>query len=312
MAMLIFKNSGFAKEDFSINSSKNQTICTINISNTGRTIMARDIAKEIIEDIEYLPSFPENITRLTELCDTPDATIVEISDYVKKDPSLATSILKQANSVGYLTSNKAITIEESIMKIGLAGIKALAIAASISRIINQRYSQYRELWETSYKKAFYAYQIAIQLKDRKLSEKAYLASLISKVGEIALLSAKQVSVERINKIAGIKNITHTDLLEEITLGISHPTLSSMITEKWNFDNELTLSIKFYLRPHMAPPEVQELVYIIYVAHVLTELEDRKIRYQSLDFDVLKFFNLETEAEFNKLHSILQQAYTANT
>ncbi|MBN2435269.1 MAG: HDOD domain-containing protein [Spirochaetes bacterium] len=311
MAMLIFKNSGFEKKDFSITSGPKQTVCTIRISNTSNKIRTREIAKEIIDDVEYLPSFPENIITLTELCDTPDSTIQEISNYVKKDPSLAASILKQANSVGYLTSNKVTTIEEAIMKIGLAGIKALAIAASIEKIVDERYSQYKDLWETSYRKAFYAYKIAIQLKDRKLAEKAYLSSLLSKIGEIALLSAKKLSMERINKIAGIKEITSIDLLQEISLGISHPTLSAMITEKWNFDSELTNAIKYHLRPHMAPKEIKELIYIIYLAHILIEFEHRNILYQSLDFDVLKFFNLKTEEELKKLHSILHQAYSKN-
>ncbi|MFW6365239.1 MAG: HDOD domain-containing protein, partial [Spirochaetota bacterium] len=309
MSLLVFKSSGFDRKDFSVKSEPNRTIFSVRLSeNAGRRLLKETITDEITAVVEYIPSFRENILRLIELCDSPEATIHEISAFIKTDPGLTSSILKQANSAGYLTAHRVSTIEEAVKKIGLSGIKTLATATGVDGIIHELFPQFKQQWETSQRKAFYAYKIAIQEKNSRISDKAYLAALISNIGTIALMSAKKEIMNSIATLTGIKDMSQSDLLEEITIGISHSTLSAVITERWNFNKDLSTTIKYHTRPHLAPEPLQDLVRTVYLAHILIEYQNKRIRYQSIDQEVLWYFNISSEEEFRTLNSILDQAF----
>jgi HD-like signal output (HDOD) protein len=309
MALMVFKNSGFEKKDFTIASKDNKTVFTIKLSESAGQRKIKDkLSEQITKVLDYIPSFKENILRLVELCDLPESTIQEISSFIKTDPGLSSSILKMANSAGYLTSHRVSTIEEAVMKIGLKGIKTLALATGVDNIISEKFPNFKEQWEISHKKAFYSYKIAIQMKNSRVSDSAYLAGLISNIGIIALMSADIQTMDKIMKLSGLKNITHQDLIEEMTLGISHATLSAKITEKWNFDNDLTETIKYHTRPHLAPEHLHDIINTVYLAYVLIEYETKRIRYQSIDPDSLLFFDIKNEEELVKLQQILYKAY----
>ena len=103
MAMMIFKNIGMPPEAFRIYRKDDLTIAAIAIPQTMDKVRTRvQIAEEILSEIEEIPAFPENIIRIQKLCANPDATIKEIAGAISLDPGLTTSILKLANSAGYI------------------------------------------------------------------------------------------------------------------------------------------------------------------------------------------------------------------
>jgi HD-like signal output (HDOD) protein len=46
------------------------------------------MAQEIINEVESLPSFPQNILKIQRLCANPESTIKAIADSIKRDPGL--------------------------------------------------------------------------------------------------------------------------------------------------------------------------------------------------------------------------------
>ena len=309
MAILVFKSAGFSPNDFTIQSDGSKTVSSITLyQRKNRHEVEHKVANEILKEIELIPSFPENIRQIEQKCSDPECPIADIAECIKKDPGLATSILKLANSAGYVIVRRIETIEDAIKIIGVKGVKTLLVASGVQHIMEKRYAKYKVIWEDAYKKAFYAHKIAIQLKNNTLSETAYLGALLSETGKIVLLSVDRDVTDKITDIAGIKDIANVDILEEMTLGISHPTLGALITKKWQFSDSLVQSIEYYLRPYIAPEEYKELIYIIHLAHIYTEIEKKKYRFELVDDEVLEFFHLTHKETFDKLHSILKQTY----
>ena len=309
MAMMVFRNAGFDVAGFRLGRKDDSTVFSVSISNETNSHEIRvKIASEITTAVESLPSFPENARTLSDMCRKADVSIKEISDFVKRDPGFSASILKLANSAGYITQKRVSTIEEAVVLIGLNGIRAVAMASGTDSIINAHYKEFRYLWEESYKKAFYAYKIAIQLKNAKVADYAYIAALLSKIGRILLLSIKQETVQKIAGIARNRSQTEIDILEEIALGVSMSTLGSIIVKKWNFDSLLADAIEYHRKPHMAHEDNKALFYTVYLAHVFCEAEIGKYRFGMVDEDVLSFFNLNDENNFARLHDILIDAY----
>jgi HD-like signal output (HDOD) protein len=309
MALMLFKNVGFPRESFSITTDGKITMVKLVVPKyTDSTELQLKVAEEILDEIQNIPSFPENIIEIQRLCANPDSTIREIAESIKRDPGLTTALLKLANSAGYITIKRVETIEEAVKIIGTKGVNTLLVASGVQRIMESRYKKFEAIWKTSYQTAFYAQRIAMQLKRTKLSEFAYLSALLSDLGRIVLLSIKPEDTAKIIEITGNKHIADTNILEEITLGISHSTLASLICRKWKFNEALVKTIEYHHRPHMAPEKYRDLVFTVYLAYMFSEIENRNSRFEMVDEDVLEYFNLTNKKNFEMLHNILKDAY----
>lgn len=309
MAMMLFKNSGLPSDSFKIYKKGELTIAAISIpKDMSMTDTKANITGEILKEIEEIPAFPENIKEIQRHCNNPDATIREISNAISRDPGLTTSILKLANSAGYITIKKVESIDEAVKIIGIRGINTLLVATGVHKVIDSRYKKFESIWRDSYKRAYYAQKIAIQLKKTKISEFAYLAGLLADIGKIVLLSINPEQLKKLKEIAGNKAIEDPTLLEEISLGVSHSTLGGLICQKWQFNESLIQTIEFHHRPHMAPEQIIKLVYVVYLADIFVEIENRKSRYEIVDEDVLEYFNLMHKESFTMLHKILKETY----
>ncbi len=311
MSMMLLKNLGMPKNSFTIYRKNDLTIAGISIPQEFTESESKtQVAEELLKEVDEIPAFPKNIVEIQRLCSNPDTSMKEIAESISHDPGLTTSMLKLANSAGYLTSKRVESIEEAAKIIGIKGINTLLLATGVQKIMGDRYKKFEIIWQNSYKKAFYAHKIAIQMKKTKLSEFSYLAALLSDIGYIVIINMKQDLIKRLRDIAGRKGLDDTDLLEEISLGMSHSTLGAMICRKWRFNDALIQSIEFNHRPHMAPDKLKQLIYIVYLADTFVEIEKNKSRFEIIDEDVLDYFNLNEKKTFTMLHNVLKETYEA--
>lgn len=309
MAVMLFKNAGFAKDSFRVTKKENLTISTVILQlsmEKGKT--AVPIAEELARELDTIPGFPSNIKEIQILCSNPDSKIKDISDRIKRDPGLTTNILKIANSAGYMTINRVSSIEEAVMKIGMKGINALLVASGVQKVLESRYKKFETTWKDSYKTAFYCQRLTVKFKKQNLLEFAYLAALLSSIGKLVILSIKPDISEKIKSLVGRKGISDAGIIEEIGLGISHSTLGAMILRKWKFNEALVSSIEYHTRPHMVPNQYRELTYLVYLSNVLVDIEHTRIRYELVDDGVLQHFNIADKEELVSLHEMLKKAY----
>ena len=309
ITLILMKNAGFPPEAFSMSTNGKITSATINIDESFRNMDLKvKMAQEIINEVESLPSFPQNILEIQRLCANPESTIKAIADSIKRDPGLVTAILKLANSAGYITSKRVETIEEAVKIIGTKGINTLLVASGVQKIIDSRYKKFETIWNNSYKTAFYAQWIAMKYRKERLSEFAYLASLLSDIGLMVLLSIKPDEIQKIREIVGLKQLDNISILEEISLGVSHSTLGSLICQKWKFNDALVKAIEFHHRPHLAPSQYRDLIYIVYLAYVFTSIESKNFRFEIADEDCLDYFKLNNKINFDELHQLIKAKF----
>ncbi len=311
MSLMMLKNVGLTKDSFKIYKKDNLTIATISIpKDLSKQTSKIEITEEILKEIDELPTFPENIKEIQSLAHDKDSSIKIIAEKIYKDPGITASILKLANSAGYIRSNKADSLEDAIKIIGMKGLNTLLLASGVNSMLESRYKKFENLWKTSYQRAFYAQNIANQVKLSKVGEFTYLAGLLADIGKIVMLSTKPEILERLNNLTGKKS-TAGNLLEEISLGISHSSLGAEICKKWKFNENLCKTIEFYNRPHMTTKNLKQLIYIVYLANTFINIEARKMRFEIVDEDVLDYFNLNNKEIFTKLHESLKDGYKVN-
>ena len=310
IALMLIKNSGFPKNSFTI--SRNDALTSINLTIPNKILAEEEyfnIAEDILKEIEDVPGLPDNINEIRALIKDPKSEIGDIAKSIARDPGLTASIMKLANSAGYITAKRLETIDEAVKIIGIKGISTLLVATGAQKAIESKYKRYETIWTDAYKRAFYSQLITKRINgDARLSDMAYLSALLADIGKIILMSLQTNTIERIKQINGLKSGLNMDLLEEISIGINHSYIAALICKKWNFNEPLTKTIELHHRPHRAEPELKNLIFIVYLADVMIEIENNNYRFEIADENVLNFFKLNSKKKFEEYHSSLKKNY----
>jgi len=309
LTMLFLKNSGIGDKSFSIVSdgSVTQSAFTIPLK-TQSCAVTRVIEVKIVNEVRDLPTFPEHIIELQSLCRKDNVTIGELAKRISLDPSLAASVLKLSNSAGFITSKKIESIVEAVKIIGLKNLNSILIASSAKKIMDERFSSFKDIWSHCNKAAFYSRLLAQKCGLNKISDMVFLSSLLHDLGKIILLSANKELTDQIERISSNRQMRTSTVLEEVSMGVSHSTIGKMIAEKWNFPNYIREAISFHHSPLQASEENRDVVFMTYLANSLCLIEEKKFDFFYLEDEVLKRFDLESEEKFNAMHENFKIQY----
>ncbi|MFC1668856.1 HDOD domain-containing protein [Spirochaetota bacterium] len=311
MAMLLFKNSGLKEDALKIYKEDGLTIASVSISKKlANTESSTKIIKSILKEIENIPAFPEKIKEIQSLCNDKKSSMKSIADIISLDPGLTVSILKLANSAGYVTDEKVDSIEDAVEIIGKEGINTLLIATGVHTIFDERYKKFQNIWQDSYRRAFYSQMFSVQLSQKKISDLAYLAALLCDIGRIIMLSIKPESMEKLITLSG-KKYNDISFIEEISIGVSHSTLGGLICKKWKFNESVINTVELHHKPHLANEDLKQTIYTVYIADCFVDIENMKCRFEVIDEDVLDYFKIKDKKSFDKLHNIIKKAYESH-
>ena len=311
IALMLIKNSGFPKNSFTV--SRNDALTSINIIIPNKVLNNQEaylkIAEDILKEVDKIPALPDNINEIRTLIKDPESKISDIAKAISRDPGLTATIMKLANSAGYVTAKKLETIDEAIKVIGIKGLNTLLVVTGAQKAMESKYEKYEAIWIDSYKRAFYAQLITKRINgSEKLADQAYISAILADIGKIILMSMQTNAIKKIQEVNGLKGTLNTDLLEEITLGINHSDLGALICKKWNFNESLIKTIELYRKPHKAEPALKNLIFIVHLADVMVEIENNNYRFEIADDEVLKFFKLNDKKIFEEYHTSLKNNY----
>ncbi|HMY67117.1 MAG TPA: HDOD domain-containing protein, partial [Leptospiraceae bacterium] len=125
------------------------------------------------------------------------------------------------------------------------------------------------------------------------------AGLLHDLGKLVLLSVDRKLAQKVDFLKG-KEKNNSVLLEEVSMGVTHPEIGGLLLRKWGFPEELISVVEFHHKPFLAPDHERELVEIIYLANMMIDVIDNKASYFVIYTPVLKNFKLENEEAFKKL------------
>lgn len=309
LVVLFFKSMGLDPSLFKIRSDGKVTVTSFfipfKLKPTGVTSLVKD---KILEEIKGVPTFPENIITLLDLCSSPDACIDDIVTRIKRDVAIVTDVIKMANSAGFITTRRIEDIGMAVMKIGLKNLKSILIASNARKIMESRYSRFEEIWDHCNRVAVYSRLIAEKYKMAGVAENAFLAGLLHDLGQVILLAVDMKGIKKIAEIVHDRNIITTTVMEEISIGISHSEIGALVSEKWNFPDYLIQSIRFHHSPQNVQDEYSDIVYTVYLANLLCGVEKRKYYYYYAEEPVLERFRINGEDDLKLLHEEIRTKF----
>jgi len=304
--VLMLKKIGLDEDAFDIDVENGETIAKIVIPFSDVHLEnISELSREIVDQIELLPQFPENIVYLQKLINDPESEISDIARQVSMDPSLTADLLKIVNSAQFMLPKRVDNIVEAVKLLGLKGLKNQLYSYGTQKVLS---TKQKDLWDHSYKTAFYAYNLAKNFKrKRDLLDDAYVGGILHDMGKIIFSEVHPHLLERIGNFCKQKGMSK-DLFEDFAAGLNHAEIGGMIAEKWNFPDNLVHAIRYHHEPEDAPVESRDVVETVYLANALLNLETKTIGFDQIDKKILSTFGMNSENQVQLLLKTLQTAF----
>lgn len=310
MAKLLLKNAGIDPDNLRIDYADSAVKMSLIVPPLLRsTAIESLVQKRIIEEIQSLPTFPEHVVAIQNLCRDDGVPLATIAGKVTADPALAADVLKIANSAGFITGKRVRTVNEALVIIGLKNLELILIAASSRKILDNRYRRYELIWEHCNRVSYYARRIALHYGKKAIADASAMAGILHDIGKIVLLSTDPDLASNISDVAKQHKIRSSSIIEEISIGMSHGTIGGLIAQRWNFHPELVDAITHHHSPLASEISHRDITTVIYLADQLTAIESKKLDYTFIETAVLEYLGIESLKSLKSFHALLTKEYT---
>ena len=261
------------------------------------------LEKALLERVETgileLPLLPKVAWKVMELSRANNTDARQLSEVIHKDPTLASYVLRVANSPAYMPRMPITSLQQAISRLGLRQLGEIVFAASLqSRLFEAPgYEQeIQTLWQHSVGTAVYASEIA-HLLSRSV-EGAFLCGLLHDIGKAVII---QLLIDLQNQEASMLVPTALDSLVET----HHNYVGSLLAKEWGLPAHVYEVILSH-HDDPLPPACPDLVSMTQVADCLSyhmmapELVDIN---NLINHDVLTALSLDPD----KVATLLGQA-----
>ena len=233
---------------------------------------ARMNLDELVSKAEDLFVLPDSVTRLKACMDDEASSIDDIGDIIAFDPSLATQLLRVANSALYRFPNKIDTITRAIQVVGTRSTYDLALAYGVSQAFSEVDGQIIDLdkfWEQSVSCGLLA-KYFTDMRNIREPERAFVSGLLHNIGELVVVSLMPEAATRCQAFNA--RVTPAELQFGV-LGFTYNTLSAKLIEKWGIPETIYKPIERIHEEDGEFPEdrILQLSYVLALDNVNPEV-----------------------------------------
>ncbi|MDR1100723.1 MAG: HDOD domain-containing protein, partial [Treponema sp.] len=299
--VLMLKKMGLDEDCFDILGTDKETIARIVIPLDQTRVENLSILSDtIVNNVNSLPQFPENILLVQKLIGDPKSDMTSIARQISMDPALTADLLKIVNSAQYMLAKKVDSISEAVKLVGIRGIKNLLYSYGTQKVLGDETIDKKQLWEHSYKTAFYAYNLIKNFKkDHNLLDDVYVGGILHDMGKIIFSNVHPELLSKIREFCTEKNLP-ASTFEDLAAGMNHAEIGALIAEKWNFPEGLITAIRFHHDPTSAPEEHKDLVETVYLANMFCEYENGNITFDQFEPVVLEHFGITSKKQVDNI------------
>jgi len=198
-----------------------------------------------------LPSVPATLARIIQITNSPDASADGVAGVVMLDQSLATKVLRIANSAFYGRRVKAETISEAVVTLGFSSIRNLAASASVVDALFPKQMfpgfSWQDMWVHSVNCAVGAEVIHARIARTSGSEVGFVAGLLHDVGKLILARALPERFRQVIEACRDYNFTMAQA-ERNLLSTDHAKIGGELAEGWQFPDRLRDAIAYHHSP----------------------------------------------------------------
>jgi len=209
--------------------------------------------QDIIAKIGDLPSLPTVAARINAEIENEALTAKGLGSIIAEDQSLASRLLRLANSAFYGMPRQIGTVERAVMVLGFDTVKNLALSVSVFSFFKQGLSlaiDVNKLWNHSLGAGVCA-RILVARTNPKLAEQAFLIGIVHDLGKVVLISQCLSEMEQV--CAMVRDGIPQEEAESKVFGFTHQVVAALLLKEWKFPESIVVGVKMH---HNLPPELK--------------------------------------------------------
>jgi putative nucleotidyltransferase with HDIG domain len=216
-----------------------------------------------------LPSLGSISKALQDLLSAEQRFSTQISEVIRRDPSLTARLLRLVNSVYYGLSIPVNNIEEAVFYLGVRQIRQLTMVTPIiedfQRLTNQCAFPWRDFWQHCIGTAIITREIVGSVQAPN-DESDYVAGLVHDVGKIVIAWSFPEHFSEIHRqaSAGAQDLL---AIETDILGLDHSEVGAVYLEHHRLPEVMVESARFHHHPENAGKE-RGLIASVQIADLL--------------------------------------------
>jgi HD-like signal output (HDOD) protein len=231
------------------------------------------VIAEKVKNCPRLPSLRSIETALKELLHADNRFTTQISEVIRRDPSLTARLLRLVNSVYYGLTSPVNSIEEAVFYLGVRQIRQLAVVTPViedfQKLAGASSFPWREFWQHCIATAILTRELtsSIMLPE---DDSDYVSGLVHDVGKIVMASAFPHHFQAIylDKDDEEEN-PDEDLLarERRLLGVDHTELGAIYLSQHQLPGVLCEVARHHHEPQNCQ-KARELAAAVHIADML--------------------------------------------
>lgn len=233
------------------------------------------VANAIVEGIRAgkleLPVIPQVASKIFSLTNDPNADMNELSKLIHGDQSIASHVLRIANSATYTSGEPIVSLQQAVTRLGMKLLGEIAIAVSIQSDIFKApgfEAQIKALLKHALAAAAYGREIA--KKRRRNVEGQFLCGLLHSVG-------KPICLQLIATIQKTRGIELSDGDVSQVVHALQQKIATKVAIDWKLPKQLQITTVFFNKYEGAPSFKDESA-ATYLSQLLASWLTKPLKY----------------------------------
>ncbi len=220
-----------------------------------------------------LPALSPVAMEAVELASQESVPAAKLARVIERDPSLATRLLKLANSAFFRTSQPVGALTQAIVRIGFERVRMMALSISLRDTFpmgKKGPMDYEKFWKISLYRALLAKALSSNFSSIH-PEEAFVAALLEEIGLLVFydLFVKDRGCDHPLDLDALDRLL---LWEEETFGIDHREVGTFVLSQWAFPERILLCQKGGIRRDLSGTRPEEpLLFVCDVATLLARM-----------------------------------------
>lgn len=308
--VLMLRKIGLSEENFQFLSENGETITRIILDlNPESQKQVNIISKDIVDNIDDLPHFPDNIAKINTLLNDNKTKLSEIATQISNDVTLTADLLKLVNSAAFSLAAPCQSILKAVQLVGTRGIKNLLYSLGSLKSLNNGEKENNAIWAHCYKVAFFSYNLARNFcsKNKDVIEDSYVCGLLHDMGKVVFQNVHPDLLNKFRTLCTNKDIP-TTVVEKLSSGVNHAEIGALIAEKWNFPDVIIQTIRYHHDPANKDNQYQMITEIVYLANMIAQYSNGDVDIYQIDNSILTKYHLETKERLDDITAKMEQAF----
>jgi len=189
---------------------------------------------DLILTSDRLPSPSGVALKILQLTSDENASLEDLTRVLVMDPALAGQMLKYANSAQARTGHEARTINEAVVRLGMATVRRLALGFSLlasSRSGPCPSFDYNRFWSHSLATAVAAQNLA-PTSSNIPGDEAFTCGLLGQIGRLCLASVHPAEYDQVLSTSDIDDEKTCRDQEQAILSVDHDRVTTALFDNW--------------------------------------------------------------------------------